>query len=190
MTPPARRCARRSRALRAAALACALVPLVAASAGCALATAQHATTQIDPDRSDGLGGTGPESGDLRGASEQIARAVAALDAPAAPTIALSAPRNETRFRMDPLLLRNRLTHDLVTRARGRFTVIPLDDDTRAATADLLLKTEIRSLTRDAGDARSDYIQYAFTLERPTDGAVVWAGIFETKRKSDIDILYQ
>jgi hypothetical protein len=164
--------------------------LALSSSSCALASAQGRTAQLDPDRGDNLGGTGPESGDLRGASEQIARAVTALDTPAPPTIALAAPTNQTRFRMDPLLLRNKLTHDLVSRGRGRFTIVPLDDDTPTATADLLLKTEIRSLTRDNGDAKSDYIQYAFTLERPTDGAVVWAGMFETKRQSRIDILYQ
>jgi hypothetical protein len=155
-----------------------------------LQTGQGRTAQLDPDRGDDLGGTGPESGDLRGASEQIARAVVALENPAPPTIALAAPRNETRFRMDPLLLRNRLTTDLVSRSKGRFTLIPLDDDTPSATADYLLKTDIRSLTRDNGAAKSDYIQYAFTLERPRDGAVVWAGMFETKRMSDIDLIYQ
>lgn len=177
------------RALALSSLALSSLPVALGSA-CALASAQEKTQHLDPDRGDDLGGTGPESGDLRGASEQIARAVAALDSQAPPTIALAAPTNETRFRMDPLLLRNRLAHDLVSRGRGRFTVIPLDDDTRSTRADLLLKTEIRSLTRDNGEAKSDYIQYAFTLERPTDGAVVWAGMFETKRRSSIDILYQ
>ena len=156
-------------------LSCAVLP------SCALATRQQRTAQLDPDRGDNLGGTGPESGDLRGASEQISRAIAGLKNPAPPTLALAAPKNLTRFRVDPLLLRNRLTHDLVNRSRGRFLVIPLDDDTPTATATYLLKTEMRSLTRDNGGARSDYIQYAFTLERPTDGAVVWAGMFETKR---------
>lgn len=171
-----------------ASLACVLGCAVLSS--CALATRQQRTAQLDPDRGDDLGGTGPESGDLRGASDQIARAVAALKNERAPTLALAPPKNLTRFRVDPLLLRNRLTHDLVNRSRGRFTVIPLDEDTPSAHADYILKTEMRSLTRDNGEAKSDYVQYAFTLERPTDGAVVWAGMFETKRLSNIDVIYQ
>ena len=162
------------------------------SAGCALATAQGRTTQLDPDIDDDLGGTGIESGDIRGASEQIARALVALKHEHKhPRIAMLPVANLTRFRVDPGLLRNRLTHDLVNRARGRFDVMPLDGPERAQ-VDYVLKTELRSETKDsrAANATSDYVQYAFTLERPSDGAVVWSGMYETKRKSSVDVIYQ
>lgn len=165
--------------------------LVAVPSACALSTAQGATLQLDPDVDDGLGGTGIESGDIRGASEQIARALVSLrHERGQPRVALLPVVNLTRFRVDPGLLKNRLTHDLVSRARGRFEVIPIDGDTSVARADYVLKTELRSLGKDNGATNSDYVQYAFSLERPTDGALVWTGMYETKRKSDVDVIYQ
>jgi hypothetical protein len=184
------------RGLLLGALAAALV-LLAMGSACTLATSQArtATAQLDPDVDDGLGGTGIESGDIRGASEQIARGILAVRhaTPSQPRVALLPVVNLTRFRVDPGLLKNRLTHDLVARARGRWELIPLDDakgSTAIARVDYVLKTELRSLTKDNGPTTSDYVQYAFTLERPTDGAVLWSGIYETKRKSDVDVIYQ
>lgn len=147
--------------------------------------------QLDPDVDDRLGGTGIESGDIRGASEQISRALLALEHERSrPRVALLPVVNLTRFRVDPGLLKNRLTHDLVSRARGRFELIPLDGDTPDARVDYVLKTELRSLAKDNGVTNSDYVQYSFVLERPTDGAVLWSGMYETKRKSDVDVIYQ
>ena len=176
------------------------VPALLLAAGCVAlsgcaTTSQGPTVQLDADVDDRLGGTGPESGDVRGASEQVARAITGACAQGLvdsvhPRIALMPVRNLSRFRVDPQLLRNRLTHDLVAHARGRYDVVPIDDDTQAANAALTLKTEMRSLTKNNGEATSDYIQYACTLERPIDGTAVWSGIFETKRRSSVDVIYQ
>lgn len=180
------------RALLLCCLSLALLTLAVHSTGCALTTSQGRTTQLDPDVDDNLGGTGIESGDIRGASEQIARALVALKHEQKhPRIAMLPVENLTRFRVDPGLLRNRLKHDLVNKARGRFVLIPLDGPERS-NVDYVLKTELRSETKDSAEAGafSDYVQYAFTLERPTDGAVLWSGIYETKRKSSVDVIYQ
>lgn len=176
-------------------LLCCLSLLLAALGGALactpLVTDQGPTVQLDPDVDDRLGGTGVESGDVRGASEQIARALAGMrHGSDHPRIALAPVQNLSRFRIDPGLLKNRLTHELVQRARGRFELIPLDDATPTTTADYLLKTELRSLTKDNGRSTSDYLQYAFLLERPSDHAVLWTGMYETKRKSDVDVIYQ
>lgn len=179
------------RALLLGALSLLLLALGGALACAPLLTDQGPTVQLDPDVDDQLGGTGVESGDVRGASEQIARALAGMrHQHAHPRIAVAPVQNLSRFRIDGGLLKNRLTHELVQRARGRFELIPLDDDTPSTAADYLLKTELRSLTKDNGAATSDYLQYAFMLERPTDGAVLWSGMFETKRKSSVDVIYQ
>lgn len=179
------------RAILLGGLSLLLLALGGALACTPLVTDQGPTVQLDPDADDRLGGTGVESGDVRGASEQISRALAAMRHDRAkPRIAVAPVQNLSRFRIDGGLLKNRLTHDLVQRARGRFELIPLDDDTPSTTADYVLKTELRSLTKDNGGATSDYLQYAFLLERPTDGAVLWSGMFETKRKSSVDVIYQ
>lgn len=180
------------RALLLCCLSLALLTLAVSSGCAALSTSQGRTTQLDPDVDDNLGGTGIESGDIRGASEQIARALVALKHERrSPRIAMLPVANLTRFRVDPGLLRNRLTHDLVNKARGRFQLIPLDG-TEHSSVDYVLKTELRSETKDSREAgaTSDYVQYAFTLERPTDGAVLWSGIYETKRVSSVDVIYQ
>lgn len=179
------------RALLLCCLSLLLLALGGALACTPLVTDQGPTVQLDPDVDDRLGGTGVESGDVRGASEQIARALVAMrHGGDHPRIAVAPVQNLSRFRIDGGLLKNRLTHELVQRARGRFELIPLDDDTPRADADYLLKTELRSLTKDNGRATSDYLQYAFQLERPSDGAVLWSGMYETKRKSDVDVIYQ
>lgn len=179
------------RALLLCALSLLLVALSGGLACTPLVTDQGPTVQLDPDVDDRLGGTGVESGDVRGASEQIARALSALEHRSEhPRIALAPVQNLSRFRIDPALLKNRLTHELVQRAHGRFELIPLDSDTASAEVDYLLKTELRSLTKDNGRATSDYLQYAFQLERPRDGAVLWSGMYETKRVSAVDVIYQ
>jgi hypothetical protein len=164
--------------------------------GCApLVTSHGRTAHIDPDVDDNLGGTGIESGDIRGASERVARRIVGIehdeDTPKRPRIAMLPVANLTRFRIDPGLLRNRLTHELVNRARGRFTLIPVDG-ADGARVDYVLKTELRSEMKDSreADATSDYVQYTFTLERPTDGAVLFSEIYETKRVSSVDVIYQ
>ncbi len=179
------------RAILLCAVSLLLLALGGALACTPLVTDQGPTVQLDPDVDDRLGGTGVESGDVRGASEQIARALSALDHRRDhPRIALAPVQNLSRFRIDPALLTNRLTHELVQRARGRFELVPLDGDTTSADADYLLTTELRSLTKDNGRATSDYLQYAFQLARPHDGAVVWTGMYETKRVSAVDVIYQ
>lgn len=185
------------RALLLCGVCLALLFMAAHSLGCApIQTTHGRTAHIDPDLDDNLGGTGIESGDIRAASELVARGIATLkhdeDTPKRPRIAMLPVVNVTRFRIDPGLLRNRLTHDLIRRGRGAFVLIPLDGNPDAARADYVLKTELRSEMKDsrAAAATSDYVQYAFTLERPSDGAVMWSEIYETKRVSSVDVIYQ
>src|ERR1043166_9272442 len=104
-------------------IACATVVLATSSA-CKLSTAQGPTVQLDPDADDELGGTGVESGDIRGASEQIARGLA--QAKAAGRVVVMPVQNMSRFRVDPMLLQNRLVHDLVQHAHGRYEIVPDD----------------------------------------------------------------
>ena len=172
------------RALLLAMTALFVLSFITGLPGCALASAQGPTVQLDPDVDDELGGTGVESGDIRGAAEQIARGIGGVRKTGARIVVMPV-RNLSRFRVDPALLQNRLVQDLVDRSHGRFDVVGGD-----GAGDLQLFTELRSLTKDNGPTTSDYVQYAFTLRRPGDATIVWSGMFETKRKSDVDVIYQ
>lgn len=182
---------------------------LAASQACTLKTAQRATVALDADVDDGLGGTGIESGDVRGAADQIARALAHDLKSSSSSAGASAGRgarvavmpvvNRTRFRIDPALVQNHLVHDLMQQSRKRFTLVAVrqaDGATRggasssAHTATAVLKTELRSLTKDNGAVTSDYVEYWFALEDAVDGTILWSGLYETKRASEIDVVYQ
>jgi pseudouridine-5'-phosphate glycosidase len=89
-----------------------------------------------------------------------------------------------------VLVQNHLIHDLMQQSRRRFALVPVRDSTptnRTATA--VLKTELRSLTKDNGDVTSDYVEYWFALE-DNDGTLLWSGMYETKRASAVDVIYQ
>lgn len=169
-----------------------------ASQACALKTGQGATVALDADVDDGLGGTGIESGDVRAAADDIARALAhELKArPSAQTarVAVMPVVNRTRFRIDPALVQNHLVHDLMTQSKRRFALVAVRQkdgaSSPATTASAILKTELRSLTKDNGAVTSDYVEYWFALEDAHDGTLLWSGMYETKRASDVDVVYQ
>lgn len=170
---------------------------LASSMGCATKTAQGATVALDADVDDGLGGTGIESGDVRGAADEIARALSHelkqnAAAGARARVAVLPVVNRTRFRIDPALVQNHLVHDLMTQSKKRFALVPVREasaSTTKATATAVLKTELRSLTKDNGEVTSDYVEYWFALE-DNDGTLLWSGMYETKRASAVDVIYQ
>lgn len=168
--------------------------LVGTTAACApLKTAQHGpTVALDADLDDGLGGTGIESGDVRGAADQIARALAhdlKQSKGERARVAVLPVVNRTRFRIDPALVQNELIHDLSTQSRHRFALVAVRNNKPQATANAVLKTELRGLTKDNGELTTDFVQYAFTLETH-EGEVLWSGMYQTKRASDVDVIYQ
>ena len=169
----------------------------ALSTSCTTRSAQRATVALDADADDGLGGTGIESGDVRGAADEIARALAhELKSETASTgkrlrVAVLPVLNRTRFRIDPALVQNHLVHDLKKQSRKRFDLVAVrGGSTSTATATATLKTELRSLTKDDGRVTSDYVEYWFALEDAADGTLLWSGMYETKRASAIDVIYQ
>jgi len=169
----------------------ALCVVACAGAGCAHKTSQGRTVALDADVDDGLGGTGIESGDVRAAADRIARALS-KDLRGPPKVAVLPVQNHTRFRIDAGLVHDHLVHDLSRHSKGRFGVVQLRhaDGAAKTTANAVLRTELRSLTKAANDATSDYVQYFFALEDPADGAVLWTGMYETKRLSDVDVVYR
>ena len=172
---------------RAAPLFMAVI-VVAASTACTHRSAQGATVALDLDEDDGLGGTGIESGDVRSAADQIARALLKDNRPT--KIAILPVENHTRFRIDAGLVHDHLTHDLSRHSRGRFGVVQVKRGQQPTTAQAVLRTDLRSLTKERGDTTSDYVTYFFALEDPNDGSVLWTGMSETRRRSDVDVVYR
>ena len=179
----------RPSSLRRAGLSLLLSVVAAASlSACSHQTSQGATVALDPDQDDGLGGTGIESGDVRAAADQIARALLKDNRPT--RVAIMPVQNHTRFRIDPSLVHDHLTHDLSRHSRGRFGVVQVKSGQKPAVAQAVLRTDLRSLTKENGITTSDYVTYFFALEDPTDGSVLWTGMYETKRRSDVDVVYR
>jgi PBP1b-binding outer membrane lipoprotein LpoB len=188
------------------AVATALVP-----AGCA---SGQATRVLDPDADDNLGGTGTDSGDVRSLAERISRSLIGIRWPkegAVPRIAVLPLDNQSRFRIDPVLIQNKLVKELVNNAAGRLEFLARDSeqavleerakkrgglyDAGATTeamagADYLLRGEMRSLTKAAGSGTSDYIVYSFKLVNAETGAIVWMDDFETKKAGETGVIYQ
>ena len=169
---------------------------LSSSFACTLRSGQGRTVALDADIDDGLGGTGIESGDVRGAADQIARALAHELKATTTTkarVAVLPVQNRTRFRIDPALVQNHLVHDLMQQSRRRFQLVAVRDTaatTTTTTATAVLKTELRSLTKDDGAVTSDYVEYWFALEDAVDGTLLWSGMYETKRASAVDVIYQ
>jgi hypothetical protein len=169
-----------------------VLAIAVAGPACTNRAAQGNTIALDPDLDDDLGGTGIESGDVRGAADRIARALAAdlRRSDGRARVAVAPVVNRTRFRIDPALVQNHLVHDLQRHGRGRYALVSLRDGDPQRSATAILHTELRSLTKDNGQTTSDYVEYWFRLEDPTDGTVLWSGLYETKRASAIDVVYQ
>lgn len=183
--------------------------------GCVTTTAMKGDTKIlDPDAQDSVGGTGTESGDVRAMAERMAREIVGINWPSigvTPRIALIPVENQTRFRIDPKLLQNKLLKDLVNFSKGRVLFLARDSEDEViaerskkragfydhgkqasamAGADYLLKGEMRSLSKASREGVSDYLVYSFSLIDAETGAILWMGDYETKKQGSVGVIYQ
>jgi PBP1b-binding outer membrane lipoprotein LpoB len=182
--------------------------------GCAISTAQGKTKILDPGVDDNLGGTGTESGDVRAMAERMAREIVSISWPTpgvVPRISVLPLDNQTRFRIDPKLLQNKLTKDLVNFANGRVIFLARDSEMAVmsertkkragiyeqgksakamAGADYFLKGEMRSLSKASREGVSDYLLYSFSLIDAETGGILWMGDYETKKQGSTGVIYQ
>lgn len=182
--------------------------------GCMTTTRQGHTKILDADADDGLGGTGTESGDIRTVAQRMSREIAGIQWPQKgqiPRIAVIPLTNQTRFRVDPNLLQNKLVKALVKTSQGRVLYLARDSeqaviaerekkragmydsgkqDAAMAGADYLLKGEMRGLSKASSEGNSDYIVYTFQLIDAESGGILWMGDYETKKAADVDAVYQ
>lgn len=191
-----------------------LVLLLVGLSGCKYSTLPGKTTILESSQDDNLGGTGTDSGDVRSMAERMAREIAGINWPTAgskPRIAVLPIENQTRFRVDPKLLQNKLVKDLVTFSKGQVSYLARDTEQAVmaerakkragmydqgksaksmAGADYLLKGEMRSLSKASKEGASDYIVYSFQLVDSESGEILWVGDYETKKMSDTGVIYQ
>lgn len=199
--------------LLSVALTAAVVASVAGTTACGT-PAQTKTRILDPDADDNLGGTGTDSGDVRTIAERISRSLIGINWPKAgevPQIAVLPLDNQSRFRIDPVLIQNKLVKELVNKSAGRLSFLARDSEAAVleerakkrgglydagnttaamAGADYLLRGEMRSLTKSAGDETSDYIVYSFKLVNAETGAILWMDDYETKKAAETGVVYQ
>jgi TolB-like protein len=199
--------------LLSVALTAAVVMSVAGSTACGT-PAQTKTRILDPDADDNLGGTGTDSGDVRTIAERISRSLIGINWPKAgevPQIAVLPLDNQSRFRIDPVLIQNKLVKELVNKSAGRLSFLARDSEAAVleerakkrgglydagntteamAGADYLLRGEMRSLTKSAGAETSDYIVYSFKLVNAETGAILWMDDYETKKAAETGVVYQ
>lgn len=199
--------------LLSVALTAAVVVSAAGATACGTA-AQTKTRVLDPDADDNLGGTGTDSGDVRTIAERISRSLIGINWPSTgevPQIAVLPLDNQSRFRIDPVLIQNKLVKELVNKSAGRLAFLARDSEAAVleerakkrgglydagnttaamAGADYLLRGEMRSLTKSAGDETSDYIVYSFKLVNAETGAILWMDDYETKKAAETGVVYQ
>lgn len=195
-----------------------LAALLAAStmmtaASCSTTGAQK-TRVLDPDADDNLGGTGTESGDVRTIAQRISRSLVSINWPRqgeTPRIAILPLDNQSRFRVDPVLIQNKLVKELVNISAGKISFLARDSEAAVleerakkrgglydggntsdtmAGADYLLRGEMRSLSKSNGQVVSDYIVYSFKLVDAETQAILWMDDYETKKAADTGVVYQ
>ncbi len=181
---------------------------------CKYSTLPKKTTILEASQDDNLGGTGTDSGDVKAMAERMAREIVSIQWPkvgATPRIAVLPIENQTRFRVDPRLLQNKLVKDLVVFSKGQVSYLARDSEQAVmaerakkrsgiydqgkssaamAGADYLLKGEMRSLSKASKEGVSDYIVYSFQLFDAETGVILWMGDYETKKMGQTGVIYQ
>ena len=188
--------------------------LLLSLSACKYSTLPNKTKILDSSQDDNLGGTGTDSTDIRTMAERMAREIAGINWPkegVTPRVALLPLDNQTRFRIDPKLLQNKLVKDLINFSQGRVSYLARDSEQAVmaerakkragmydqgkstaamAGADYLLKGEMQSLSKASKEGVSDYIVYSFQLIDSESGVILWMGDYETKKMSQTGVIYQ
>ena len=59
-----------------------------------------------------------------------------------------------------------------------------------ATTDLILSGELSGLSKAAAGDRSDYLLISFQLVDPITNEILWEDAYETKKKSNVGVIYK
>lgn len=156
---------------------------------CTSVTRQSRQNRIlDASQESEVEGTGTSSADIRSMAERMAREIAAVDWPKDLTkvrIALMDIDNQTRFPINPNIIKDRLLTDLVEFSTGtklQFTENP-------SGADYFLSARVTALSKGSSAGVSDYLLYSFKLMDKAD-TVVWMRAYETKKQGKVGVMYR
>lgn len=156
---------------------------------CASVTKQSKDRVIlDASQESAVEGTGTSSADIRSMAERMAREISGISFPKEqPTIriALMEIDNQTRFPLNPNVIKDRLLTDLVEFSQGtklQFTENPTG-------ASYLLSARITALSKGSSEGVSDYLLYSFRLTDKAD-TVVWMKAYETKKQGSVGVMYR
>lgn len=187
----------------------ALVAAVIFFTGCSQQSAY-----VNPDEPDSLGGTGIDSQDVRTVAEVMSRDILSApeiaNAQGKPIILLLPTKNETRFRVDTDIITLKMRNNLIQFAGDKATFVDRErmDAIRAeraakragevsssgekmlSGADFYLTGTLKSISKSAGGAVSDYIYYSFELVDMESSNVVWAKDYDVKKVGKRGVLYR
>ncbi len=146
------------------------------------------TTIMDASQEDTLGGTGTSSADIRSMAERMAREISGLKWPdnkVKVRIALTTIDNQTRFPINPNIIKDRLLTDLVEFSQGT----KLQFTENANGADYFLSARLTALSKGSTEGVSDYLLYSFKLIDKAD-TVEWMKAYETKKQGSVGVMYR
>lgn len=166
-----------------------LIPLSFVVSGCISVTKQSKKQMImDASQEAAAEGTGTSSADIRSMAERMAREISGIDWPNGTKqvrIALAAIDNQTRFPLNPNIIKDRLLTDLVEFSQG--TIMRFTENT--AGADFVLSARITALSKGTSAGVNDYLLYSFKL-LDREETVVWAKAYETKKQGNVGVMYR
>lgn len=156
---------------------------------CASVTKQSKKNVImDTSQESAVEGTGTSSADIRSMAERMAREIASQKWPANLSrvrIALTSIDNQTRFPVNPNIIKDRLLTDLVKLSQGT----KLSFTESSTYADYFLSARITALSKGSREGGSDYLLYSFKLVDKEE-TVVWMGDYETKKQGNVGVIYR
>ncbi|OPZ23563.1 MAG: hypothetical protein BWZ03_00465 [bacterium ADurb.BinA186] len=166
-----------------------LVTIIFILNGCSSVTKQsRKTTIMDVSQEDTLGGTGTSSADIRSMAERMAREISGIEWPHdfnKVRVALTTIDNQTRFPINPNIIKDRLLADLVEFSMGT----KLQFTENANGADYFLSARLTALSKGSSEGVSDYLLYSFKLIDKAD-TVVWMKAYETKKQGSVGVMYR
>lgn len=163
--------------------------LAAMLTSCISVTKQRSDRVIlDASQEGDLEGTGTSSSDIRSMAERMAREIAGInwnDNMSMRRIAFVDIDNQTRFPLNPNIIKDRLLADLMEFTSG----LSLRFSEEKAGADYLLSLRITALSKGSHQGVNDYLLYSFKLV-DRENTLIWMKTYETKKQGKTGIMYR